>query len=40
LQAGHKEHKKKKFRGGWCAAENGAKPLVPWEEAKKDLDLE
>ena len=21
-------------------AENGAKPLRPWEEAKKDLDLE
>jgi hypothetical protein len=21
-------------------AENGDKPLIPWEEAKKDLDLE
>ena len=21
-------------------AENGGKPLIPWEEAKKDLDLE
>ena len=21
-------------------AENGAKPLMPWEEAKKDLDVE